>query len=130
MELVESPPLGNRGDPHKLPFFMGFLIWGSVCTRIEPCFRGGIERTVSGLECGAAEVMRIAKLFEKSHFVDVKVVVLAGERRTNIVMRGDNCMIFFFFFLQCHSQNFSHEVTILCVNCRYYCCLSLYVILL
>lgn len=102
VELVESPPLVSRGDPHNLPFFDGVFDLGlgvyldralfpkRYVKQIERTVRGGGICVVTVEECRAAEVMRIAKLFEKSRFVDAKTVVLAGERRTSIVMRVES----------------------------------------
>lgn len=102
VEVVESPPLVSRADPHNLPFFDGIfdLGFGAYLDRaLFPVrYVGQIERTVrrGGVcvvaveECGAAEVAEIAKLFRKSRFVDSKSVVLAGERRTRIVMKVES----------------------------------------
>ncbi|KAH6795982.1 hypothetical protein C2S51_036968 [Perilla frutescens var. frutescens] len=99
VELVESPPLVSRADPHNLPFFDGIfdLGFGAYLDRaLFPArYVGQIERTVrsGGVcvvaveECGAEEVAEIVKLFRKSQLVDAKNVVLAGERMTRIVMK-------------------------------------------
>lgn len=98
VEVVESPPLVSRADPHNLPFFDGIFDLGFgayLDLALFPArYVGQIERTVrrGGIcvvtveECGAEEVAAIVKLFRKSRLVDAGNVVLAGERRTRIVM--------------------------------------------
>lgn len=99
---MESPPLVSGADPHNLPFFDGIfdLGFGVYLDRALFPMRyvGQIERTVriGGFcvvtveECGADEVEEIVKLFKKSRFVDAKNVILAGERRTRIVMKVES----------------------------------------
>ncbi|XP_051115336.1 uncharacterized protein LOC127240608 isoform X2 [Andrographis paniculata] len=99
VELVESPPLVTRGDPHNLPFFDGVFDLGlgvyldrslfpsRYVDQIERTVRGGGVCVVTVEECGSQEVKDIVKLFKKSRFIDAKDVVLAGEKRTRIVMR-------------------------------------------
>lgn len=99
VELVESPPLVSRADPHNLPFFDGIFDLGFgayLDLALFPArYVGQLERTVrrGGVcvvaveECGKEEVAQIVKLFRKSRFVDAENVVLAGERRTRIVMK-------------------------------------------
>ncbi|KAL3848946.1 hypothetical protein ACJIZ3_010828 [Penstemon smallii] len=103
VELVESPPLVSRADPHNLPFFdeafdFGFGVYldralfpGRYVGEIERSVRGGGECLVAVEECGAEEVEEVARLFKKSRFVDAKNVSLGGERRTRILMKvNDN----------------------------------------
>ncbi|KAG6420433.1 hypothetical protein SASPL_116960 [Salvia splendens] len=95
---VESPPLVSRADPHNLPFFDGiFDLWFGAYLDLAlfPArYVAQIERTVrSGGVCVVAvaeEVAEIVKLFRKSRFVDAESVVLAGERRTRIVMKVES----------------------------------------
>ncbi|PIM97987.1 hypothetical protein CDL12_29536 [Handroanthus impetiginosus] len=102
VELVDSPPLVSRADPHNLPFFddifdLGFGIYldralfpGRYVGQLERTVRSGGVCVVAVEECGVDEVDEIVKLFKKSRFVDAKNVILAGERRTRIVMRVEN----------------------------------------
>ncbi|KAL8045407.1 hypothetical protein ABFX02_08G112200 [Erythranthe guttata] len=102
VELVDSPPLVSRADPHNLPFFdgifdLGFGVYldralfpGRYVAQIERTVRVGGVCVVTVEECGADEVDEIVKLFKKSRFVDSKNVLLAGERRTRIVMIVEN----------------------------------------
>ncbi|EYU43104.1 hypothetical protein ABFS82_08G114300 [Erythranthe guttata] len=102
VELVDSPPLVSRADPHNLPFFdgifdLGFGVYldralfpGRYVGQIERTVRVGGVCVVTVEECGSDEVDEIVKLFKKSRFVDSKNVLLAGERRTRIVMIVEN----------------------------------------
>ncbi|KAL7102387.1 hypothetical protein ACP275_08G117200 [Erythranthe tilingii] len=102
VELVDSPPLVSRADPHNLPFFdgifdLGFGVYldralfpGRYVAQIERTVRIGGICVVAVEECGSDEVDEIVKLFKKSRFVDSKNVILAGERRTRIVMIVEN----------------------------------------
>lgn len=102
VELVESPPLVSRADPHNLPFFDGIFDIGFGLYLDRALFPrryvAQIERTVRNRgvcvvtveECGTDEVEEIVKLFKKSRFVDAKNVILAGEKRTRIVMIVEN----------------------------------------
>ncbi|KAK6141158.1 hypothetical protein DH2020_025098 [Rehmannia glutinosa] len=102
VELVDSPPLVSRADPHNLPFFDGIfdlglglyldraLFPGRYVGQIERTVRSGGVCVVTVEESGTDEVEEIVKLFKKSRFVDARNVILAGERRTGIVMRVEN----------------------------------------
>ncbi|KAL1562394.1 hypothetical protein AAHA92_04978 [Salvia divinorum] len=102
VELVESPPLVSRADPHNLPFFDGIfdlglgayldlaLFPGRYVAQIERTVRRGGVCVVAVAECGAEDVAEIVKLFRKSRFVDAESVVLSGERRTRIVMKVES----------------------------------------
>lgn len=98
VELVGSPPLVSRADPHNLPFFDGIFDVGLGVYLDRALFPdryvGEIERTVrrGGFcvvaveECGPREVEKVLRLFKKSRFVRAKNVTLAGEFRTGIIM--------------------------------------------
>ncbi|XP_047949390.1 uncharacterized protein LOC125195256 [Salvia hispanica] len=102
VELVESPPLVSRADPHNLPFFDGIFDLGfgayldlalfpaRYVAQIERTVRRGGVCVVAVAECGAEEVAEIVKLFRKSRFIDAESVVLAGEGRTRIVMEVES----------------------------------------
>ncbi|XP_073282618.1 uncharacterized protein [Primulina huaijiensis] len=102
VELVDSPPLVSRADPHNLPFFDGIFDVGFGVYLDRALFParyvGEIERTVriDGLcvvaveECGPREVEKIMRLFKKSRFVRAKNVTLAGEFRTGIIMKVES----------------------------------------
>ncbi|XP_027170640.1 uncharacterized protein LOC113770400 [Coffea eugenioides] len=99
VELVDSPPLVSRADPHNLPFFDNVFDFGfsgyldralfpdRYVAEMERTVRSGGVCMVAVEECGDQEVREIVKLFRKSALVDVKNVRLAGERRTRIIMR-------------------------------------------
>lgn len=99
VELVDSPPLVSRADPHNLPFFDGVFDFG-FSTHLDQAlfprrFAGEMERTIrmGGVcvlvleECGDGEVREIMKLFRKAKFVDAKNVSLIGMKMTRIVLR-------------------------------------------
>ncbi|CAL5406389.1 unnamed protein product [Camellia sinensis] len=99
VELVDSPPLVSRADPHNLPFFDGVFDLGFSAHLDEALFRerfaAEMERTVrvGGVcvvaveECGKEEVKEVAKLFRKSRFVSAKNVTLTGSKMTRIILR-------------------------------------------
>ncbi|KAI7979934.1 hypothetical protein LOK49_Contig218G00006 [Camellia lanceoleosa] len=99
VELVDSPPLVSRADPHNLPFFDGVFDLGFSAHLDEELFRerfaAEMERTVrvGGVcvvaveECGKEEVKEVAKLFRKSRFVSAKNVTLTGSKMTRIILR-------------------------------------------
>ncbi|KAL3615251.1 hypothetical protein CASFOL_040912 [Castilleja foliolosa] len=102
VELVESPPLVSRADPHNLPFFDGIfdlglglyldrsLFPGRYVGQIERTVRSGGVCVVTVEECGMNEVKEIVGLFKNSQFIDAKNVSLAGEKSTRIVMRVEH----------------------------------------
>ncbi|CAI9090345.1 OLC1v1025099C1 [Oldenlandia corymbosa var. corymbosa] len=99
VEVVDSPPLVSRADPHNLPFFddvFDFGFSGYLDRALFPIrYVEEMERTVKigGIcvvaveECGDEEVREIVKFFRKSRFLNARNVSLAGEERTAIVMR-------------------------------------------
>lgn len=99
VELVDSPPLVSRADPHNLPFFdrvFDFSYSGHLAEALFPArFAAEMERTVrrDGVcvvaveECGEEEVREIVGLFKKSKFVDVANVTLTGTKMTRIIVR-------------------------------------------
>lgn len=99
VELVDSPPLVSRADPHNLPFFdqvFDFSYSGHLAEALFPArFAEEMERTVrqGGLcvvaleECGGEEVREIVGLFKKSKFVGVANVTLIGTKITRIIFR-------------------------------------------
>ncbi|OIS96414.1 PREDICTED: uncharacterized protein LOC109236269 [Nicotiana attenuata] len=102
VELVESPPLVGRADPHSLPFFddvfdFGFspfleraLFPAQYVGEMERTVRGGGACVVAVEECGGEEVEEVVKLFRKSKLVEVNNVTFGGEKRTSIVMKVVN----------------------------------------
>ncbi|KAL2493959.1 S-adenosyl-L-methionine-dependent methyltransferase superfamily protein [Forsythia ovata] len=102
VELVDSPPLVSRADPHNLPFFDGVfdfgfsgyldraLFPGRYVGEMERTVRSGGVCVVAVEECGTREVEDVVKLFKRSKFVNAKNVTLAGEMMTRIVMRVTN----------------------------------------
>ncbi|EPS61802.1 hypothetical protein M569_12989, partial [Genlisea aurea] len=97
VEIVESPPLVSRADPHNLPYFDGSFDLGvglyldralypkRYAAQIERTVRGGGYCVVSVEDSGEDRATEVAKLFQKSRFVDSRNVILAGERRKAIV---------------------------------------------
>jgi hypothetical protein len=99
VELVDSPPLVSRADPHNLPFFDGtfdLAFTAHLELALFPArYAAEMERTVSvgGLcvialeECGRAEVVEMLKLFRKSKIIGTKNVTLNGSKMTRIILR-------------------------------------------
>jgi len=99
VELLESPPLVNRADPHNLPFFHGAFDFAFTARFDEALFptrfAAEMERVVRGGgvcfvlvgECGANEVREVVRLFRNSRFVRSSNVTLIGVRMTSILMR-------------------------------------------
>ncbi|KAL8125894.1 hypothetical protein AgCh_013263 [Apium graveolens] len=99
VEIVESPPLVSRADPHNLPFFdgvfdLGFsgvfdraLFPGRYAEEMERVVKVGGVCVVAVEECGERVVKEVGNLFRKSEVVGVKNVSLLGSRMTRIVMR-------------------------------------------
>lgn len=99
VELIDSPPLVSRADPHNLPFFDGVFdlaFSGHLEEALFPSrFAAEMERTVRVggacavvvAECGDAEVEEIVGLFRKSRFLDAANVTLIGLKMTRILMR-------------------------------------------
>lgn len=99
VELVDSPPLVSRADPHNLPFFDSVFDLSFSAHFNEALFpsrfAAEMERTlkVGGLcvlaldECGNAEVEGISKLFRKSRLVSSKNVTLIKLRMTRIIFK-------------------------------------------
>ncbi|KAL6330146.1 hypothetical protein AAG906_040066 [Vitis piasezkii] len=102
VELVESPPLVSRADPHNLPFFDGafdLVFSAHLDEALFPArFVAEMERTVRvrGVcvvvveECGGDEMRGILRMFKHSVFVSAKNVTLIGLRMTQIIMRNRN----------------------------------------
>lgn len=99
VELLDSPPLVSRADPHNLPFFdqafdLGFsasfdqaLFPSRYAAEMERTVRVGGVCVVVVDECGDEEVKEIGKLFRRSTFVRAKNVTLIGSKMTRIIMR-------------------------------------------
>ncbi|KAK9284953.1 hypothetical protein L1049_024135 [Liquidambar formosana] len=99
VELVDSPPLVRRADPHNLPFFDGVfdmafsghfeeaLIPSRFVAEMERTVRPGGVCVLAVGECSEEEVWEIAGLFRKSRFVGAMNVTLIGLKMTRIIMR-------------------------------------------
>lgn len=99
VELVDSPPLVSRADPHNLPFFDGIFDLGFSAHLDQALFpsryAAEMERTVrvGGVcvvvveECGEEEVGEVGRLFRKSKFVSAQNFSLVGSRMTRIIFR-------------------------------------------
>lgn len=98
-EMVDSPPLVSRADPHNLPFFdhvFDLAFTAHFAEALFPSrFVSEMERTVrpGGLclivaeECGDEEVREIVGWFRRSRFVSAMNVTLNGLRMTRIITK-------------------------------------------
>ncbi|RWR74784.1 hypothetical protein CKAN_00312800 [Cinnamomum micranthum f. kanehirae] len=107
VEIVESPPLVQRADPHNLPYFDGIFDLAFSAHLQEAMFpdryaremertvrKGGacvvvVDRMMGGRE-GEEMMRRIRGLFGRSRFVGAWNVTLLGSEMTQIVMRVTN----------------------------------------
>ena len=99
IELIDSPPLVSRVNPHNLPFFDNVFDFVFSDYMAEALFLSRfvseIERTgrpdgvciIVVEECEDKEVGEIVGLFQNLRLVNVVNVTLIGLRRTRIVMR-------------------------------------------
>ncbi|KAJ0677661.1 putative S-adenosyl-L-methionine-dependent methyltransferase [Helianthus annuus] len=99
VELVDSPPLVSRGDPHNLPFFdtvfdLGFsvnldqaLFPARYVRELERVVRVGGVVVVCVEECGESGVREVLRLFGRSEVVRVGNVTVVGSKMTMIVTR-------------------------------------------
>ncbi|KAK6798255.1 hypothetical protein RDI58_005957 [Solanum bulbocastanum] len=99
VEVVDSPPLVRRADPHSLPFFdnafdLGFsayldraLFPDRYVAEMERTVRLGGACVVAVEECGGREVEEVVKLFRKSKMLGIRNVTMGDETRTRIVLR-------------------------------------------
>ena len=99
VELVDSPPLVSRSDPHNLPFFDGVFNLGfsahldlalfpsRYVRELERTVRVGGTCVVCVEECGNGEVKEVMKLFTKSEFSESRNVTLMGSKVTMIITR-------------------------------------------
>ncbi|XP_052177607.1 uncharacterized protein LOC127791669 [Diospyros lotus] len=99
VEVIDSPPLVRRADPHNLPFFdgvfdLGFTAYFDLALFPER-FAAEMERTVrvGGVcvvameECGSSEIEEVTGFFRKSRFVSAENVTLTGSKMTRIILR-------------------------------------------
>ncbi|RDX88665.1 hypothetical protein CR513_29707, partial [Mucuna pruriens] len=94
VEILESPPLVDRADPHNLPFFDGAfdlaftarfdeaLFPARFAAEMERVVRPGGNCFVLVAESGADEVREIVGLFRNSRLVRSTIVSLSGIRMT------------------------------------------------
>ncbi|KAK7263571.1 hypothetical protein RJT34_31163 [Clitoria ternatea] len=99
VELLDSPPLVSRADPHNLPFFEGAFDLAFSARFDEALFparfAAEMERVVRPdgacfvlvAECAADEVREIVGLFRNSRIVSSSNVSLVGMRMTSILLR-------------------------------------------
>ncbi|GFZ05571.1 S-adenosyl-L-methionine-dependent methyltransferases superfamily protein [Actinidia rufa] len=102
VELVDSPPLVSRADPHNLPFFDGVFDLGfsaqfdralfprRYAEEMERTVRAGGACVVAVEACGDVEVKEVASLFRKSRFVRADNFTLIGSKMTRIILRVAN----------------------------------------
>lgn len=99
VELIDSPPLVKRADPHNLPFFDNVFHLAFSAHLDEALFPGRyvaeMERTVQkeGVcvvvveQCGDEDVREVVDLFRKSRFLGAANITLIGLEMTRIVMK-------------------------------------------
>ncbi|KAJ9550172.1 hypothetical protein OSB04_014217 [Centaurea solstitialis] len=99
VEVIDSPPLVAKSDPHNLPFFDGVFDLGfSACLdlalfpsryvrELERTVRVGGRCVVCVEECGDGEVKEVMKLFARSELSESRNVTVSGSRMTMIVAR-------------------------------------------
>ncbi|XP_027347707.1 uncharacterized protein LOC113859090 [Abrus precatorius] len=99
VELLDSPPLVSRADPHNLPFFdaafdLAFtarfdeaLFPARFASEMERVVRPGGACFVLVAECGVDEVREVVDLFRNSRLVSSSNVTVVGMRMTSILMR-------------------------------------------
>ncbi|PIA38423.1 hypothetical protein AQUCO_02800258v1 [Aquilegia coerulea] len=99
VELVDSPPLVSKADPHNLPFFDGVFDLGFSAHFAEALFPlrfvSEMERMVriGGFciivlqDCFDDDLKEIKGLFRRSSFVSAENVSLIGLKMTRIIMR-------------------------------------------
>ncbi|KAF5726425.1 hypothetical protein HS088_TW22G00103 [Tripterygium wilfordii] len=99
VELVDSPPLVKRADPHNLPYFDGVfdfafsghfeeaLFPGRYAAEMERTLRVGGVCVVVVDASGDTEVTEISGLFKNSKVVRVENITLIGSKMTGIIFR-------------------------------------------
>ncbi|XP_071701093.1 uncharacterized protein [Rutidosis leptorrhynchoides] len=99
VEVIDSPPLVSRADPHNLPFFDSVFGLGFSVELDQALFPdryvSEMERTVSvgGVivvcvqVCGDDEVNDVLKLFRKSEFLGARNVTVMASKMTMIVVK-------------------------------------------
>ncbi|KAL8224467.1 hypothetical protein R6Q57_019942 [Mikania cordata] len=99
VELVDSPPLVSRADPHNLPFFDGVFDLGFSSNLDQALFPSRyvreLERTVrvGGVivvcveMCGNDGVIEVLKLFRRSELLQARNVTLMGSKMTMIITK-------------------------------------------
>ncbi|KAG4985739.1 hypothetical protein AAZX31_12G098500 [Glycine max] len=99
VEILESPPLVRRADPHNLPFFDGAfdlaftarfdeaLFPARFAAEMERVVRPGGACFLLVAESGEDEVRQVVKLFRNSRLVGSSNVSLTGMRMTSVILR-------------------------------------------
>lgn len=99
VEIMDSPPLVSRADPHNLPFFDGVfdmafsahfdkaLFPSRYAKEMERTVRPGGVCVLVVDECSDEEAREIAGWFQKSRFVGARSVTLIGSEMTRIIIR-------------------------------------------
>ncbi|KAF8409435.1 hypothetical protein HHK36_005511 [Tetracentron sinense] len=100
VELIDSPPLVSRADPHNLPFFDGVfdvafsahlaeaLFPSRFVSEMERTVRPGGVSVIAVDPCSGEELREIKGLFRRSRFVSARNVTLIGLKMTQIIMRN------------------------------------------
>ncbi|KAK7395427.1 hypothetical protein VNO78_15985 [Psophocarpus tetragonolobus] len=99
VEILDSPPLVRRADPHNLPFFDGAfdlaftahfdeaLFPARFAAEMQRVVRPGGACLLLVAESGADEVREIVQLFRNSNLVRSSDVLVSGIRMTSILVR-------------------------------------------
>lgn len=133
VELVDSPPLVSRADPHNLPFFddafdLAFsahfseaLFPWRFAAEMERTVRRGGACVVAVEECGDEEVGDTVSLFRNSRLLGVQNVTLISLRMTRITMRVKVAS----WYLHLQFLDFLFQIMLLAIIWHCFLCASL-----
>ncbi|XP_043695990.1 uncharacterized protein LOC122646489 isoform X1 [Telopea speciosissima] len=100
VELIDSPPLVSRADPHNLPFFDGVfdvafsahlaeaLFPSRFVTEMERTVRRGGVCVLVVEQCSEEDLQEIKGMFQSSNFLGARNVTLFGLKMIQIIMRN------------------------------------------
>ncbi|KAJ4971057.1 hypothetical protein NE237_004156 [Protea cynaroides] len=100
VELIDSPPLVSRADPHNLPFFDGVfdvafsahlaeaLFPSRFVTEMERTVRSGGVCVLLVEKCSEEDLQEIKGMFRRSSFLGARNVTLFGLKMIQIIMRN------------------------------------------
>ncbi|XP_057956272.1 uncharacterized protein LOC131149649 [Malania oleifera] len=99
IEVIDSPPLVNKADPHNLPFFdhvfdLAFtanfpeaLFPARLISEMERTVRPGGFCVLAVQDCSDEDVREIVGLFRRAKLVSAVNVTLIGLKMARIIMR-------------------------------------------